>query len=281
MESNKQKTTTAIGKRGKRRTSMPSILTLLGVYRVYESILSRSIKKNENLPKHIGIILDGNRRWASNKSAERVLGHIMGADNVEELLGWCHDIGIRTITLYVLSTENLERSRDELEELFSLFRERFERLLNDERLERWGIRVKALGRLDLLSPDIRDLLHRIEIKTQNYTNHFLNIAIAYGGRAEIVDSVRKIAEYVREGKIKPEEIDQKTIEQSLYTSYLPNPDPDLIIRTSGEERLSGFLLWQSAYSELVFFDEYWPDFRKIDLMRAIRTYQKRTRRFGK
>src|SRR5579884_3404487 len=116
----------------------------------------------------------------------------MGADNVEELLGWCHDIGIRTITLYVLSTENLERSRDELEELFSLFRERFERLLNDERLERWGIRVKALGRLDLLSPDIRDLLHRIEIKTQNYTNHFLNIAIAYGGRAEIVDSVRKI-----------------------------------------------------------------------------------------
>src|SRR5579884_1793928 len=165
MESNKQKTTTAIGKRGKLRTSMPSILTLLGVYRVYESILSRSIKKNENIPKHIAIILDGNRRWASNKSAERVLGHIAGANTAEELLEWCHEIGIETITLYLLSTENLERSAEELNELFELFRDRLTKLLFDERITRFKIRVKALGRLELLTPELRDILQKIEEKT--------------------------------------------------------------------------------------------------------------------
>ncbi len=259
---------------------MPSLLSYLGVYRLYGSLLNRSISRSE-LPKHIAIILDGNRRWASTKSAARVFGHLAGADTAEEVLEWCHSIGIKTITLYVLSTENLDRSKEEVAELLFVIKERLERLLEDERLVNYGIHVKALGRLELLSPEIRDVLHRIEEKTKNYSNHYLNIAIAYGGRMEIVDSVRKIAEYVKEGKINPDEIDQKTVEQSLYTSYLPNPDPDLVIRTSGEERLSGFLLWQSAYSELVFVDEYWPDFRKIDLMRAIRTYQKRSRRFGK
>ncbi len=260
--------------------SMTSILSILGVYRVYESILSRSIMKND-IPKHIAIILDGNRRWASTKSAARVFGHLAGADTAEEVLEWCHEIGVKTMTLYVLSTENLDRSKEEVAELLFVIKERLERLFNDERIARYGIRVKALGRLELLTPEIRNVLSRIEEKTKNYSTQYLNIAIAYGGRAEIVDSVRKIAEYVKEGKIAPEEIDQKTVEQSLYTSYLPNPDPDLVIRTSGEERLSGFLLWQSAYSELVFVDEYWPDFRKIDLMRAIRTYQRRSRRFGR
>jgi len=259
---------------------MPSILNYLGVYSVYESILSRSIKKGE-VPKHIAIILDGNRRWASKKSIERVIGHIEGANTAEELLEWCHEIGIRTITLYLLSTENLNRTPDELQELFELFTERLNRLLTDERITRFKVRVTAIGRLELVTPKMREILDEIEKKTADYSDHFLNIAIAYGGRTEIVDSVRKIAELVKEGKITPDAIDQKTIEHSLYTSYLPNPDPDLVIRTSGEERLSGFLLWQSAYSELVFVDEYWPDFRKIDLMRAVRTYQKRTRRFGR
>ncbi len=259
---------------------MPSLLNLLGIYRLYEYALSESIKKQE-IPKHIAIILDGNRRWASSRSAERVLGHIAGADTAEELLEWCHEIGIRTITLYLLSTENLGRANDELKELFDLFAERLSKLLHDERIDRFKIRVTALGRLELLSPQIRELLKEIEAKTSGYSDHFLNIAIAYGGRLEIVDSVKKIAQLVKEGRLDPEEIDQKTVEQSLYTSHLPNPDPDLVIRTSGEERLSGFLLWQSAYSELVFVDEYWPDFRKIDLMRAVRTYQKRSRRFGR
>jgi tritrans,polycis-undecaprenyl-diphosphate synthase [geranylgeranyl-diphosphate specific] len=259
---------------------MASILSYLGVYRIYGSILSRSIK-SEEVPKHIAIILDGNRRWASKKSIERVIGHIEGANTAEELLEWCHEIGIKTITLYLLSTENLNRSPDELKELFELFTERLNRLLSDERITRFKVRVKAIGRLELVTPRMREILEKIEVQTAGYSDHFLNIAIAYGGRAEIVDSVRSIAKLVKDGKLSPDEIDQKTIEHSLYTSYLPNPDPDLVIRTSGEERLSGFLLWQSAYSELVFMDEYWPDFRKIDLMRAVRTYQRRSRRFGR
>ena len=259
---------------------MPSILNVLGVYRLYEGILSRSIKQGE-VPKHIAIILDGNRRWASKKSIERVIGHIEGANTAEDLLEWCHEIGIRTITLYLLSTENLNRSPDELKELFELFTERLNKLLTDERITRFKVRVKAIGRLELVTPRMRDILSAIEVQTAGYSDHFLNIAIAYGGRAEIVDSVKTIATLVKEGKLAPEDIDQKTIEHSLYTSYLPNPDPDLVIRTSGEERLSGFLIWQSAYSELVFLDEYWPDFRKIDLMRAVRTYQKRSRRYGR
>jgi tritrans,polycis-undecaprenyl-diphosphate synthase [geranylgeranyl-diphosphate specific] len=260
---------------------MPSFLNTIGVYKVYEAILSRSIKKGGEVPKHIAIILDGNRRWASSKSIERVIGHIEGANTAEELLEWCHEIGIRTITLYLLSTENLNRSPDELKELFELFTERLNKILTDERIIRFKVRVKAIGRLELVTPRMREILSRIEEKTAGYSDHFLNIAIAYGGRAEIVDSVRKIAILVKNGELSPEEIDQKTVEHSLYTSYLPNPDPDLVIRTSGEERLSGFLLWQSAYSELVFMDEYWPDFRKIDLMRAVRTYQRRHRRYGR
>jgi tritrans,polycis-undecaprenyl-diphosphate synthase [geranylgeranyl-diphosphate specific] len=258
---------------------LPSILNLTGVYKIYEGILSRSIKGGD-IPKHIAIILDGNRRWASSKSIERVIGHIEGANTAEQLLEWCHEIGIRTITMYLLSTENLNRSPDELKELFELFTERLSKILTDERIIRFKVRVKAIGRLELVTPKMREILEEIEAKTAGYSDHFLNIAIAYGGRAEIVDSVRTIAKLVKEGKLTPEEIDQKTVEHSLYTSHLPNPDPDLVIRTSGEERLSGFLLWQSAYSELVFMDEYWPDFRKIDLMRAVRTYQKRTRRYG-
>jgi tritrans,polycis-undecaprenyl-diphosphate synthase [geranylgeranyl-diphosphate specific] len=259
---------------------MVSILSVLGIYRVYGGVLNRSIKK-EPVPKHIAIILDGNRRWAINRLTSRQIGHTMGADTAENVLEWCHEIGIKTITLYVLSTENLERTRDEINEIFSLLRERLEKLLHDERLDRYKIRVTAIGKLELLNPEIRDLLARLESRTKDYSGHYLNIAVAYGGRTEIVDSVRKIATSVQDGKIKPEEINQKTIEQSLYTSFLETPEPDLVIRTSGEERLSGFLLWQSAYSELVFQDEYWPDFRKIDLMRAVRTYQKRSRRYGR
>ncbi|MCL4517744.1 MAG: polyprenyl diphosphate synthase, partial [Thaumarchaeota archaeon] len=157
---------------------MPSLLNLLGIYRLYEYVLTKSIKKQE-IPKHIAIILDGNRRWASSRSAERVLGHIAGANTAEELLEWCHEIGIRTITLYLLSTENLNRATDELKELFELFAERLSKLLSDERIERFKIRVTALGRLELLTPQIRELLEDIEAKTKVYSDHFLNIAIAY------------------------------------------------------------------------------------------------------
>jgi tritrans,polycis-undecaprenyl-diphosphate synthase [geranylgeranyl-diphosphate specific] len=259
---------------------MPSILSILGVYRLYGALLSRSIKRGE-IPKHVAIILDGNRRWASSKWTPRRFGHIAGADTVENLLEWCHEIGIKIITLYVFSTENFDRPNEEIQEIFTVIEERLEKLLHDERIPKFGIRVSAIGKWELLSPQLQAILKKIEEETKNNSGQYLNIAIAYGGRAEIVDSVKKIANYVKEGKLDPDEITQKTIEQSLYTSHLENPEPDLVIRTSGEERLSGFLLWQSAYSELVFQDEYWPDFRKIDLMRAIRTYQRRSRRFGR
>lgn len=258
---------------------LDSALRLLGAYRIYESRLKAQID-SEEIPSHVGIILDGNRRWAASQGLSNGLGHLEGANRAEELLDWCHELRIKTVTLYVLSTENLERPSQELTELFTLIQARLSKLLNDERITRYRVKVRAIGQLDLLPGEIRDLLSAIEKKTAGFGDHYLNIAVAYGGRAEITDMVRSVAQDVKSGKLDPEQITEETIGKRLYTSYLPNQEPDLIIRTSGEERMSGFLLWQGAYSELVFMDVFWPAFRKIDLMRAIRTYQKRTRRHG-
>lgn len=196
-------------------------------------------------------------------------------------MDWCDELGVRTVTLYALSTENHHRDDEELVELYALIEERLRKLLADERIHRNRIQVKSLGKTELLPTAIRELLVKLESATKDYTDHFLNLAIAYGGRNEIVDVMKVVAAKVKHGELEPSQITPKLVEDHLYTSHLPNPEPDLVIRTSGEERLSGFLLWQTAYSELVFLDVYWPEFRKIDLMRAIRTYQKRSRRFGK
>jgi tritrans,polycis-undecaprenyl-diphosphate synthase [geranylgeranyl-diphosphate specific] len=256
------------------------LLRIAGVYKIYEKYLSNQISKTE-APKHIGIILDGNRRWAETHSYPRWIGHWLGAKKAEKLLEWCNELNIKTVTLYVLSVENLQRLPDEVKELLGLIEEKLKDLLRDERIHKYHIRVKALGKTELLPDSMRELLSKIEKATEDYDEYFLNIAIAYGGRLEIVDVVKSIAEKAKYGEIDPSQINSKTIEDHLYTSHLPNPEPDLVIRTSGEERLSGFLLWQSAYSEFVFLDVFWPEFRKIDLMRAIRTYQRRKRRFGK
>jgi tritrans,polycis-undecaprenyl-diphosphate synthase [geranylgeranyl-diphosphate specific] len=261
-------------------TVLDDILRSIGVYRLYESNLNSQIEQGP-VPGHIGIILDGNRRWAQNHRLTVDLGHTQGADVVERLLDWCHEIGIKSITLYVLSTENLQRSAEEVAELFRLIEERLRRLLTDDRIYKYRVRVKGIGKFDLLPEEMREILDEVERKTADYDGHFLNIAVAYGGRAEITDSVKAIAEDVKKGVLSPDDITEETISGRLYTSHLPNPEPDLIIRTSGEERMSGFLLWQGAYSELVFLDVYWPDFRKIDLLRAIRTYQQRQRRLGR
>ena len=259
---------------------LESVLRYLGAYRVYEARLKAQVEGDE-IPGHIGIILDGNRRWAQDQGLIMGLGHVEGANRAEELLDWCHDLGIKTVTLYVLSTENLDRSSDELRELFRLIEARLERLLDDERITKYRVNVRAIGHLDLLPDSIVDLLGAIEKKTADYREHYLNIAVAYGGRAEITDVVKSVALDVRSGKLSPDSITEQTVSRRLYTSYLPNQEPDLIIRTSGEERMSGFLLWQGAYSELVFVDVFWPAFRLIDLLRAIRTYQKRKRRYGR
>ncbi len=233
------------------------------------------------MPNHIALILDGNRRWAKRGLLLRTDGHFKGADSVENLLDWCEEFDIKIITLYVLSAENLERVDSELQFLFDLIKKRLEKLYNDPRIHRNKMRVKAIGRIEILPKSIRDVLARLDEATRGYNEHYLNIAIAYGGQNELVDAVKKIGGQIRDGTLKVDSIDKNVIESCLYTSHLPQSSPDMILRTSGEKRLSGFLIWQSAYSELVFMDVLWPEFRKIDLMRAIRMYQKRSRRSGK
>lgn len=197
------------------------------------------------------------------------------------MLDWCEEFGIKIITLYVLSAENLARDDDELHYLFDLIKARLEKLYNDPRIHKTRMRVKAIGRVELLPESLREVLNRLENVTKDYDDHYLNIAIAYGGQNELVDAVKKIATKIKEGSLDVNSIDKDVIESCLYTSHLPQSSPDMILRTSGEKRLSGFLIWQSAYSELVFMDVFWPEFRKIDLMRAIRTFQRRMRKFGK
>ena len=256
-----------------------TFLSAIGVYKAYEKWLWYQVK-NGTKPEHIAIILDGNRRWASGKALDPWFGHEVGAERVEDLLDWCLRLDVKSITLYAFSTENFSRSTSEVEEILRIASEEFRKILTDERIHKNRVRVKAIGRVTLLPDPLQQLIAEVEKATESYDQHFLNIAIAYGGRAEIVDAARKIAEKARKGTINPEAVDEQLFEQHLYTSHMSNQDPDLIIRTSGEERLSGFLLWQSAYSEFYFLDVYWPDFRFIDLLRAVRTFQKRKRRFG-
>jgi tritrans,polycis-undecaprenyl-diphosphate synthase [geranylgeranyl-diphosphate specific] len=256
-----------------------AILSAVGAYKLYEKWLWRQVK-GEVRPEHIAIILDGNRRWASDKALNPWSGHEKGAEKVEQLIDWCIKLGVKSITLYVFSTENFGRSQREVEEIMRIAEENFRKLLTDERIHKRRFRVKVIGRVKLLPESMQQLILDVEKATQDYDEHFLNFAFAYGGRAEIVDAARKIAEKVHAGKLSPEKVDEKTFEKYLYTAHMPRQDPDLIVRTSGEARLSGFLLWQSAYSELCFLDVYWPDFRLIDLLRAVRTFQRRKRRFG-
>lgn len=259
---------------------METFLQLSGIYSIYERRLESEIVKSP-LPNHVAIVLDGNRRWAKFNLLDIGTGHTHGADKAEEMLNWIHDIGIKITTLYVLSTENLERKDRELEKIYELLEIKLQRLYDDERVHKRQMKIKAIGDTKLLPPSLQEILTKLEESTSEYNNMFLNIAIAYGGQKELIEAIRKIAQMAKQGQIDVEEIDEKTIESCLYTSHLPQPSPDLILRTSGEKRLSGFLIWQSAYSELMFMDVFWPEFRKIDLMRAIRTYQHRVRRYGR
>jgi len=258
---------------------LQGFLSAIGAYKLYQKWLWYQVK-NSVKPEHIAIILDGNRRWASEKDLDPWFGHEKGAEKVEQLLDWCLKLGVKSITLYAFSTENFRRSKNEVEEIMQIAHEQFQRILTDERIHKNKVHVKVIGRLSLLPKDLQQLITNVENTTRDYDEHFLNLALAYGGRAEIVDAAKKIARRVNEGELGPEEITEHVFEKYLYTSHMSKQDPDLIIRTSGEERLSGFLLWQSAYSELCFLDVYWPSFRFIDLLRAVRTFQRRKRRFG-
>jgi tritrans,polycis-undecaprenyl-diphosphate synthase [geranylgeranyl-diphosphate specific] len=259
---------------------LKALLSAFGIYKVYEKWLWYQIKDKVG-PEHIAIILDGNRRWAIESRLEPWMGHYYGADKIKEVLKWCLDLGVKSVTLYAFSTENFQRPREEVEKLMQLFKEKFQEVLESKEIHEYEVRVKVIGRVHLLPLELQEIIRRVEEETKDYNKRYLNLAIAYGGRAEIVDAAKKIAQKVSRGELSLEEIDEKVFEQHLYTAFLPKQDPDLIIRTSGEERLSGFLLYQSAYSELCFLDVYWPEFRRIDLLRAIRTYQSRKRRFGR
>ena len=259
---------------------LEGLLSVLGIYKLYEKWLWFQVQGRKK-PEHVAIILDGNRRWASDKSLIPWFGHRHGANKIDELMDWCIELDVKSITLYAFSTENFQRPPQEIEEIMKLIEENLRLIPKDDKIHEHKIRVKAIGRTDLLPQSIQEVIHFAEESTKSYPDRFLNIALAYGGRAEIVDATKKIAEEVKNGELKTEDINENIFENYLYTAHMPKQDADLIIRTSGEERLSGFLSWQSAYSELCFVDVNWPDFRHIDLLRAVRTYQRRKRRFGK
>jgi tritrans,polycis-undecaprenyl-diphosphate synthase [geranylgeranyl-diphosphate specific] len=256
------------------------LLRYSGLYNIYARRLERETQHGD-IPGHIAVILDGNRRWAKRQIMAERAGHFRGADAVENLLDWCEELGIRIITLYVLSAENLSRKDMELDYLYELIEARLRKLYDDPRIHRNRMRVRAIGRTELLPESVREIITKLDEATSGYDRRYLNVAMAYGGQNELVDAVKKIGTRIRDNGLEVGDITAAHIEESLYTSYLPQSSPDMVLRTSGEKRLSGFLLWQSAYSELVFMDIMWPEFRKIDLLRAIRIYQRRKRRMGR
>jgi short-chain Z-isoprenyl diphosphate synthase len=246
------------------------------LYPAYEARLARRLPTDE-LPKHIGVMLDGNRRWAKAVGADTAHGHRAGAANIEPLLGWCEDVGVEVVTLWLLSTDNLNRPTEELAPLLGIIGDAVESLA-DER--RW--RLHPVGALDLLPAPMAARLKEAAESTRDVDGMIVNIAVGYGGRREIADAVRALLnDHASRGtsiEELAEMLDVEHIAEHLYTKG--QPDPDLVIRTSGEQRLGGFLLWQSAQSEFYFCEAYWPDFRRVDFLRAVRAYAQRERRFG-
>lgn len=249
------------------------------LYPLYEARLLRELKGLRQ-PKHIAIMADGNRRWAREAGhADISHGHRVGAKKIGEVVHWCDETEVEVITVYLLSTENLSREAAELTLLFGIIGDVVDELSGED----YTCRVRLVGHLELLPPEVASRLRTSAAPTRERTGITVNIAVGYGGRQEIVDAVRDLLTSARdEGKTLDEvieSVDAQAISTHLYTSG--QPDPDLVIRTSGEQRLSGFMLWQSAYSEIWFTDTYWPAFRRIDFLRALRDYSQRSRRFGK
>jgi undecaprenyl diphosphate synthase len=230
----------------------------------------------QNLPKHVAIIMDGNGRWAKKKAWNRIRGHEEGAESVRNIVTASREIGISWLTLYAFSEENWRRPKYEIEALMKLLR-RFLKNELDEMLEN-GIRFKTIGRIDKLPKNVQKVLEETIEKTSKCKDMVLTLALSYGSRQEMSHAIQKIAKRVKSGNLTPDKITEQTISDSLYTAGMP--DPDLLIRTSAEYRLSNFLLWQMAYTEFYFTPTLWPDFRREEYMRAIEEYQKRERRFG-
>ena len=245
------------------------------LYTLYEKRLLKELDP-ERMPRHVAIIMDGNRRYSKIQgNMEVIKGHEIGVDTLEKVLDWSIDLGIEIVTAYAFSTENFNRPQKEVEGLMNLF---VNQIVSHEKIHKNKVRVKVVGRTELLPDSVREAIMEAEESTKDYNERLFNLAIGYDGRLEIVDAIKKIYKQVEEGEISIDDIDEDLVSKNLYTEGLE--DPSLIIRTSGEERLSGFLLWQSSYSELYFCDSLWPELRKVDYLRAIRDYQERDRRFG-
>jgi len=228
-------------------------------------------------PKHIAIILDGNRRFAKRLMLEPWKGHEFGKEKVSKLLEWCKDESVQELTLYAFSLQNFNRPKEEFEYLMKLFRQGYEELFNDPKIDKEGMRIKAIGRYHLLPADIVKKIDAIMDRTKDNNKFFLNIALAYGGREEINDAIKRLLVGFGNQEFKIDQIDEQ-----LINSYLDlQSEPDIIIRTGGEKRTSNFLPWQSIYSEWFFLDKTWPEFEKEDLIKILEEYSNRDRRFGK
>ncbi|NMC72207.1 MAG: di-trans,poly-cis-decaprenylcistransferase [Myxococcales bacterium] len=245
--------------------------------RAYVERLRREVSTG-SIPRHVAVILDGNRRYARRLGLAATDGHLLGSETLERLLDWCRKLGVHTLTVYALSTENLRRDPAEVQALMDLFARKLGELAEDARVHRHRIRVRILGRPDQLRDDVAAAAARAEAVTAGYDRFEFRICLAYGGRQEIVDAVRSIADDVAAGRLDPAAVDERLLGERLCAGA---DEPDLLIRTGGEVRLSNFLLFQAAYSELVFTDVHFPAFREIDFLRIVRTYQQRTRRFGR
>lgn len=228
--------------------------------------------------EHVAIIQDGNRRYAKQKGLSKILGHSLGANTSEMVADWCLELGIKHLTLYTFSMENFKRDEEERRYLFDLIKNKFKELYSSEKIHGNEVRVRAIGRTDLLPEDLREEIRRVEEATKGYARMHLNVALAYGGQRELVDAARALATLVRSGKIRAEDLSEELVAEHLYPQGgTPVPKVDLIIRTGGEYRTSNFLPWQANGNECAayFCAPYWPEFRKIDFLRAIRTAQTR------
>jgi short-chain Z-isoprenyl diphosphate synthase len=252
------------------------------IYRLYEARLERQLR-SAPLPRHVGVILDGNRRFATERGDAPMVGHAAGARKIHEFLSWCHELEVPYVTLWMLSTDNLHRDDDELRALLDIISDTVAALATDEHAQARGQRVSAVGALDLLPDDVKLRLTQATESTKLNTGMHVQVAVGYGGRREIMDAMRSLLlDRAAAGETVEQIAEHLTpddLARHLYATDVP--DPDLIIRTSGEIRLSGFLLWQSAHSEFHFADPYWPAFRRVDFLRALRDYQARVRRFGR
>ena len=253
------------------------------LYRVYERQLLNDVRR-QPIPRHVGLIQDGNRRYARAAGlSEPREGYLLASVKTEEVLTWCAALGIPIVTLWWLSTENLTREPDEVATILQVIEQKMAEWMQGGLVQQLRIRVRPIGKLELLPASTLQILREIDSTTQHHDRMLVNVGVGYGGRQEIVDAVRRYLQERLMQRDSPEEIlrelTPEALDKFLYT--FDCPDPDLIIRTSGEVRLSGFMLWQSAYSEFYFCDAYWPAFRKIDFLRAIRSYQRRERRFGR